>query len=154
MNVIYALALALLMVIYIVLPKVRRVLSGKKVVVSHMLRDTASFHSFGPHTPGARPTAEQNERCEEANKTGTSGDPTDTEAPKLVMKQDDPLPREVETEMYKLDEIIGSLKDKRYVDKRLWLLPFVGKLILKKEVSHRNRLVYLAMRSTVTNCEL
>jgi hypothetical protein len=119
-NVILPVSVALLVIIYIVVPQVKRVLSGKKVVVSHLLREMTTLPGFGV-SPGTHPTAEEPSGCEEGN--ATSGDHKGmAEVSKLVMKQDDPLPVEVETEMYKLDEIIGSLKEKWYVDCRMWLV--------------------------------
>ena len=106
------------MIFYIVIPKIRWVMSGKKVVVSNLLREMQPSPRFG-HLPGAPPTADNQLGHEEVD-VGT-GIHNHVEVSKLLMKTDDPLPTDVESEMYQLGEVIGSLQDKWYVPLHLWL---------------------------------
>ena len=69
---------------------------------------------FG-YSPGNNPKAEEPAGGEAAIATTSLGKDGTEEPTKLTMKRDDPLPVEVETEMYILDELIGSFKDKWYV---------------------------------------
>ena len=111
------------MIFFIVWPKVMRVMSGKNFVVSHLLREMNAIH-FTPGTPAP-------EKAEIPATNSSSGSPTESNgvaaaasnghnegesgAIPIIMAPGDPLPTEVETEMYKVEEVIGSLKDRRYV---------------------------------------
>jgi hypothetical protein len=139
---------SLFVIVYIVLPKIRRVLSGKIVVVSHLLRETATLPGFG-YSPGKHPNAEGPSSGEEGFITTSNGKDGTEEPVKLAMKRDDPLPVEVETEMYILDEVIGSLKDKWYVNCASSCCLFAADL--SNQASHSDRLVCLVMRSTQTS---
>lgn len=113
MNVLLVVSVPLVMIFYVVTPKIRRVLSGKEVVVSHLLREMATLPGFGHHTT-KKPSVEANTTADDYNGRA--------EVSKLIMKKGDAVPMEVETNMYKLDEVIGSLKEKMYVDRMLELL--------------------------------
>lgn len=107
------------MLSYIVFPKIRRVLRGERVVVSHVLREMATGN-FGSDSEATNNVAA---RQENVDQEGTDPVPTEIagtddphfgaeETGKLVMKKDGPLPVEVEYDMYLVEEIIGSLRRK------------------------------------------
>lgn len=117
MTVIYIVHLPMIAIAFMVVPKVRRVLSGEKIVVSNLLKTMA------PSTPSSlsNATNEANpQNAKDATKqTGqNSPRPSGTEvdglpkSDRIVMKKGDALPSSVERELYRLEEVIGSIQNK------------------------------------------
>jgi hypothetical protein len=104
----------------IVMPKIRRVLSGEKVVISNMLR------RMDHGTPSASSSSDATDLLTEQPKmNGTPASvrfsglepppPPSPRAEKIVLKEDEAMPKSVEKEMYKLSRSIQEIKNKRHV---------------------------------------
>lgn len=85
----------MLVLILIVRPKIRRVKSGEKVVMSNLLA----------------------ERSSERSQSGTDGttfgiQTVSVTAPHITLKQDDPLPRRLELDLYRMRDLLQTLSNR------------------------------------------
>jgi hypothetical protein len=106
---------------FVVVPKIRRVLSGEKVVISNMLwqmnpiglSPQSGVDAFvnGVYT-GSPNVVIGGVKMGSPNADAATDNarPAKGEAEQVVMTEDDPLPQCVETELYRLQEVINSLK--------------------------------------------
>lgn len=87
---------------FIVAPKIRRILSGERVVISNMLRNVNGYDSKAQ--PGTTP--------------GEGIPPTSVYAGESrpaasdLLQETGPLPTDVETELYRVHDMISSMTDK------------------------------------------
>jgi hypothetical protein len=76
--------------VFIVWPKIKRVLSGEMVIVSKLL---SNFRSSSISLP---PTGEQNQR-------------------RIILAVDDPLPRQLEADIIAMEALLRGVTNARYV---------------------------------------
>ena len=101
---------------FIVVPKIRRVLSGERVVMSQILRNTNStMPAYGIPTPKAGVEANPvnplttgiAEKTEESPITHTHEDENQRQT-HVSLKQDEPIPGSVESELHSVQQMITS----------------------------------------------
>ena len=90
----------MLVLLFIVQPKINRVLSGKKVVVSNLLREQRASDTW---SSGTSPI-DNGER-----RNSHSQQPPNYPLPQIHLKRDDPLPRKLEISMYHMLEILREI---------------------------------------------
>jgi hypothetical protein len=96
----------------IVLPKVRRVLSGEKVVLTHLLNQGAGGQDDTDHAAGAaRPTAAMLQSAPAL----TATTPMYTAAEIIRLKREDPLPPSLEREIFIVQGLLGQVSKLWYV---------------------------------------
>jgi hypothetical protein len=100
----------------LVMPKIRRVWSGEKVVISNMLRRM----DHGTHSAYSETTDATTEQPKSSSGTPAtvrfSGlEPPPPSEEKIILKEEEAIPKSVEKEMYKLSRSIQAINNKRYV---------------------------------------
>ena len=121
MAIVYIAVLPMVALFYMVIPPVKRVLTGEKVVVSNLLKQMTSTVPRGGGV-GKAETPSEKLRRQEAVQTASdqrsaassvSTVPDFASIPisaKIVMKRGEAIPPSVENELYRLEEVIGSIK--------------------------------------------
>jgi hypothetical protein len=104
----------------IVMPKIRRVLSGEKVVLSNMLRRMDhGAHSIALSSEATDTITEQPNIGGTPASVRISGleppPPPPARQEKIILKEEEAIPKSVEKEMYKLSRSIQEINNKRYV---------------------------------------
>ena len=97
LSVTFSLALSLVTVSSVVLPKILRIASGEKVVVTKVLRDVN----------GLKPEHRTDGRTD----TGVAQELGDSEATVVVIKAGQPVPEKFEKDLRRLREVLSSLED-------------------------------------------
>jgi hypothetical protein len=119
----------------LVMPKIRRVWSGEKVVISNMLRrmdhgeHLQSSASEATDTITEEPKSSRSPRASAARFSGLEPLPLPPSPPpreeKIKLKEAEAMPRSVEKEMYKLSRAIQEINNKRYGPLSTDMQPFL-----------------------------
>ena len=103
---------------FLVMPKIRRVLSGEKVVISNMLRHmdhgeptAPSSHSEITDTITTEQPNKSRRRTASVRFSGLEPHPREE---KITLKEEDAIPKSVEKEMYTLSRAIQEINNTRY----------------------------------------
>jgi hypothetical protein len=103
----------------LVMPKIRRVLSGEKVVISNMLRhmdhgapSTPSSVSEVPEMFTEEPKSTS--RTTSVRFSGLEPHPPPLPREEKIILKEEAIPKSVEKEMYKLSRAIQEMNNKRY----------------------------------------
>ena len=121
MAVAFIACIPMVAIFYMVIPPVRRVLTGEKVVVSNLLKEmTPTVPQEGSireaETPSdklRRRQASQTASDQRSTASSVSTNPDIASVPtsaRIVMKRGEAIPPSVENELYRLEEVIGSIK--------------------------------------------
>ena len=120
MAIAFIAALPMVAVFYMVVPHVKRALTGEKVVVSSLLKQMAPTvpreRSMGEETPSEklrRREAVQTASDQRSTASSVSTVPDFASIPasaRIMMKRGEAIPPSVESELYRLEEVIGSIK--------------------------------------------
>jgi hypothetical protein len=111
----------------LIMPKIRRVLSGEKVVISNMLR---RMDHGEPSTPSSQSeatdtiTTEQPKSSRRTTSVRFSGLEPHPREEKITLKEEDAIPKSVEEEMLKLSRAIQEINNTRYAHARTCILSF------------------------------
>jgi hypothetical protein len=113
------------MLVNIVLPKIRRVLSGEAVVLTHLLKQGPGGRAGDDTDDGAAVGGRRPTGMLQSTPTTTTA-PMYTAADIIRLKREDPLPPSLEREIFALQGLLGQVSKLWYVQRQDGLCLRIG----------------------------
>ena len=111
-RALFSIGISTLVLVILVLPKIKRVSSGEKVIVTNLLANT--FRRGTDSTTLTHPA--------ESQSTFNTGGRQFQD--RIIVKKDDPLPPSIEAQVFEVQDLLGEIDSRcqegRRVDSKLW----------------------------------